>query len=195
MQMDPALRKNHKAYFKGFFLLHLSVIINGQPALVYQNEQGWLALRCPSTNAAVTFSDLYTNVSTTIQEYSGIKISNYWCDHAPLFQLNISSSESLQKLVSTKCKLQRELAVQISQMFKTETLVQVQPQVFLILPGAFNTKGQIIRVLPNNAVQCMALWERSAAFTFQDVFQQWSDHLRRTEPTLGMFFCVKIHLN
>lgn len=192
--MDPALRKSHKAYFRGFFLLHLSVIINGQPSQVGPNEQGWLTLRCPGTNTEVTFNDLYTCASTAIKNFGGIDISNYWCDDVPLFQLNISSADSLQKLVSTRCKLQGELTAQISQMFKTETQVQVQPKVFLILPSTFDTKGQIIHVLPDNAIQCIELWERSAAFTFQDVFQQWSDHIRRMEPILGQLVC-RIYLN
>ena len=183
--MDPALRKNHKAYFRGFFLLRTSVIINGQPAQIGPNEQGWLTLRCPTTNAAVTFDDLYTKVSTTMQNYNGIQITNYWCDAVPLFQLNVGSSDSLRKLLKPKSKLQKELTEQISQLFKKAGQVQLQPQVFLVLPSASGGSGKIVHVTADNAAQSMAEWEGSAAFTFQDVFQQWDDHSRRNEPTLG----------
>ena len=183
--MDPALRKNYKAYFRGFFLLRTTVIINGQPAQIGPNEQGWLTLRCPTTNAAITFDDLYTKVSAVMQKFNGIQITNFWCDAVPIFQLNISSTDSLKKLLKSKSKLQKELTEQMSQLFKEEAQVQLQPEVFLILPSASGGNGKIVHVTADNAAQSMAEWEGSAAFTFQDVFQQWSDHSRRNEPTLG----------
>ena len=183
--MDPALRKNHKAYFRGFFLLRTSVIINAQPAQIGPNEQGWLTLRCPTTNAAVTFDDLYTKVSGAMEKFNGIQITNFWCDAIPLFQLNVSSIDSLKKLLKSQSKLQKELTEQLSQLFKEEAQVHLQPEVFLILPSASAGSGKIVRVTTDNAAQSMAEWEGSAAFTFQDVFQQWDDHSRRNEPTLG----------
>ena len=183
--MDTALRKTYTAYFRGFFLLRTSVIINGQPAQIGPNEQGWLTLRCPTTNAAVTFDDLYTKVSAATQKYNGIQITNFWCDAVALFQLNVSSTDSLKKLLKSKNKLQKELTEQMSQLFKEETQVQLQPEVFLILPSASGGNGKIVQVTADNAAQSMAEWEGSAAFTFQDVFQQWDDHSRRNEPTLG----------
>ena len=183
--MDSALRKNYNAYFSGFFLLRTSVIINGQPADIGPNEQGWLTLRCHTTSAAVTFDDLYTKVSAAMQKFSGIQITNFWCDAVPLFQLNVNSTVSLKKLLKSKGKLQRELIEQISQLFKEETQVQLQPEVFLVLPSASAGNGKIVHVTADNAAQSMAECEGSAAFTFQDVFQQWDDHARRNEPTLG----------
>ena len=171
-------------YFRGFFLLRLSVIINGQPAEIAPNEQGWLTLRCPTTLASVTFNDLYTKVTGAIEKYNGIHISNYWCDDTPLFQFNVSSTDSLQKLLMSKSKLQKELTAQISRLFK-KNQVHLQPQVFLVLPSASGGSGKMVQVTADNAAQSMAEWEGSAAFTFQEVFQQWSDHSRRNEPTLG----------
>ena len=160
-------------------------MINGQPAQIGPNEQGWLTLRCPTTNASITFDDLYTTISRTMQKYNGIQITNYWCDAVPLFQLNVSSTDSLRKLLKTKTKLQKELTEQISQLFKKDAQVHLQPQMFLILPSASGGSGKIVHVTADNAAQSMAEWEGSAAFTFQDVFQQWDDHSRRNEPTLG----------
>ena len=191
-QVDPAVRKNYKAYFRGFFLLRTSVLINGKPAQIGPNEQGWLTLRCPTTNAAVTYDDLYTKVSATVQKYCGIDILNYWCDDAPLFQLNVSSSDHLQKLLKSKTKLQKELTEKISQLFKKKAQVHLQPQVFLVLPSASGGSGKMVHVTADNAEQSMVEWEGSAAFTFQDVFQQWNDHSRRNEPTLGQFFFLCI---
>ena len=73
----------------------------------------------------------------------------------------------------------------MSQLLKEEAQVQLQPEVFLILPSASAGNGKIVHVTADNAAQSMAEWEGSAAFTFQDVFQQWNDHSRRNEPTLG----------
>ena len=182
--MDPAHRKNHKAYFSGFFLLRTSVIISGLPAEIALNEQGWLTLRCPTTKVSVTFHDLYSKVTAAMQKYNGIDICNYWCDDVPLFQLSVSSTDSLQKLLSSKNKFEKELAAQLSKSFK-KTQVEVQPQVFLVLPSASGGSGKIVHVTADDAAQSMAEWEGSAAFTFQDVFQQWHDHSRRNEPTLG----------
>ena len=178
--------KNHKAYFRGFFLLRTSVIINGQPAQIGPNEQGWLTLRCPTTNAAVTFDDLYTKVSAAMQKYNGVDITNYWCDNTPLFQLNVSSTDSLQKLLKSRNKLQKDLTEKISQLFR-KSQVQLQPQVFLVLPSASGGNGMIVHVTADNAAQSMAQWKGSAAFTFQDVFHQWEDHCMKNEPTLGEF--------
>lgn len=118
--MDPALRKNHGAFFRGFFLLRTPVIINGQPAQVVSNKQGWLTLGCPTTNDAVTFDVLYTKVSAAVQKYIGIHICNYWCNDSPLFQLNVSSTDSLQKLLRSKSNVQKELTEQISKLFKKD---------------------------------------------------------------------------
>ena len=178
--------KNHKAYFRGFFLLRTSVIINGQPAQIGPNEQGWLTLRCPTTNAAVTFDDLYTEVSTAMQKYNGVDITNYWCNNTPLFQLNVSSTDSLQKLLKSRNKLQKDLTEKISQLFR-KSQVQLQPQVFLVLPSASGGNGMIVHVTADNAAQSMSQWKGSAAFTFQDVFHQWDDHFMKNEPTLGEF--------
>ena len=193
IQVEHALRKNHKAYFRGFFLLRTSMIINGQPAQIVPNKQGWLTLRCSKTNAAVTFDDFYTNITEVLKKYRGIEVSNYWCNDVPLFQLNISSTDSLQKLLNSKSRLQKELTAQISQLFEEGSHVQLQPQVFLILPGASYSEGKIVHVTPDNAVQSMMHWEGSAAFTFYDIFQQWSDHSRRNEPSLGELVFMYIY--
>ena len=131
-----------------------------------------------------------------MQKYNGIHISNYWGDDVPLFQLNVSSADSLQKLLKSKSNLQKDLTQQISQLFKKRTQIQLQPQVFLILPSASGGKGKIVHVTADNAAQSMAEWEGSAAFTFQDVFQQWNDRSRENEPTLGQlpFLCVTFSL-
>lgn len=180
-QVDDALKKNHKTYFRGFFLLRVLVIIDGQPA---QIEQGWLTFRSSTTKVAVTFYDLCAKVSAAMQKYS-IQITNYFCDDAPLFQLNVSSASHLQKLLDSMSKLQEELTTQISLLFKKKTQVHLLPQVYLILPSASNSNGKIIHVTADNAVQSMALWEGSAAFTFQDIFQQWNDYSSKNEPILG----------
>jgi len=180
--------KNHKAYFRGFFLLRTSVIINGQPAQIGPNEQGWLTLRCPTTNAAVTFDDLYTETSAAVKKYSGLHTSNYWCDDAPVFQLSVSSTDSLKKLLRSKSQLHKQLTSNISRKFKKEPQVQLQSDVFFVLPSASDSDGQIVHVTLDNAAECMGRWERSAVFTFQDIFQQWNDHSWRIEPTMGMYF-------
>ena len=179
-------RKYYKTYFRGFFLLRTTVIISGQPAQIRSNEQGWLTLRCPTTNANITFGDLYTKVSAALQEYRGIHISNYWCDETPLFQLNVSSLNSLKTLLKSESKLQKQLTAQISQLFK-ETEVQLQSQLFLVVPSASSSDEKIFHVTVDNAAESMARWERSAEFTFQDVFQQWNDHSKRNKPTLSEF--------
>ena len=186
------MRKSHKAYFSGFFLLQTSVIINGQPAQIVPNKQGWLTLRCSSTNAAVTFDEVYTKVTEVLHMFSGIEVSNYWCNDVPLFQLNVSSTDSLQKLLKSNSKLQKELTAQISQLFEKGSHVQLQPKVFLILPGVSSCNGKIIHVTPENAVQSMMHWEESAAFTFQDIFQQWNDHSRKNESSLGELVSIII---
>ena len=185
-QVDPALRKNHKAYFRGFFLLRTSVIIDEQPAQISPNEQGWLTLRCPTTNAAVTFDDLYTEMSAAVKKYSGLHTSNYWCDDCPVFQLNVSSTDSLKKLLRSKSQLQKQLTSNLSRMLKKKSQVQLQSDVFFVLPNASDSDRQIVHVTLDNAAECMAWWERSAVFTFQAIFQQWNDHSWRTEPTMGM---------
>ena len=180
------MRKNHKAYFRGFFLLRTPLFINGQPAQTGPNEEGWLTLRCPTTKVEVTFNNFYTDVSAGVEQCSGLHISNYWCDDVPVFQLNVSSADDLKKLLHSKSQLQKQLATKLSQMFKREPQVQLQSDIFLVLPSASGSDGQIVHVTLDNAAECMTRWERSAAFTFQDIFQQWNNHSWRTEPTLGM---------
>ena len=119
-----------------------------------------------------------------MQKYNDVDITNYWCDNTPLFQLNVSSTDSLQKLLKSRNKLQKDLTEKISQLFR-KSQVQLQPQVFLVLPSASGGSGMIVHVTADNAAQSMAQWKGSAAFTFQDVFQQWDDHCMKNEPTLG----------
>ena len=165
----------------------MPLLINGQPAEVGPNKQGWLTLRCPTTNAEVTFDELYTKVSAIVENHSGVHISNYWCDDVPIFQLNIISANDLKKLLRSKSQLQKQLQLtsKLSHMFK-KTQVQLQSDIFLVLPSASDGDGQIVHVTLDNAEECMARWERSAVFTFQDIFQQWNEYSWRTEPTLGM---------
>jgi len=117
---------------------------------------------------------------------SGLHISNYWCDDVPVFQLNVSSADNLKKLLCSKSQLQKQLTSNLSRMFKKRSQVQLQSDVFLVLPSASDSDGQIVHVTLDNAAECMARWERSAVFTFQAVFKQWNDHSWRTEPTMGM---------
>ena len=162
------------------------LLINGQPVQTGPNEEGWMALRCPTTKVEATFSDLYTEVSATVEKCSGLHISNYWCDDVPVFQLNVSSADDLKKLLHSKSQLQKQLISKLSKMFKKEAQVQLQSDIFLVLLSASNNDGQIVHVTLDNAVECVARWKRSAAFTFQDIFQQWNDQSPNTEPTLGM---------
>ena len=153
-QVDSALRKNHKAYFRGFFLLRTPLLISGQPAQTGPNEQGWMTLTCPTAEVAVTFGDFYTEISASVKKYSGLHISNYWCDDVPVFQLSIGSVESLKKLLSSKSQLQKQLISKLSKMLK-KTPVQLQSDIFLVLPSASDGDGQIVHVTLDNAEECM----------------------------------------
>lgn len=184
LQVVPALSKNHKTYFRGFFLLRTPLHISGHPAEIGPNDQGWLTLRCPTTSMAVTFNDLCTEVSVAVNKCSGLHISNYWCDDVPIFQLDITSTDSLKKILHSENQLQKQLTTSLSQMFNKDTQVQLGLEIFLVLPSASDRDGEIVQVTLDNAEECMAQWERRAAFTLQAI---GNDHRWRAaaEPTLG----------
>ena len=147
--MVPALSKNHKAYFRGFFLLRTPLLISGHPAEIGPNDQGWLTLRCPTTSVAITFNDMCTEVSAAIEKCSGLHISNYWCDDVPIFQLDVTSADSLKTILHSRSQLQKQLTTKLLQMFSKDSLVQLD--IFLVLPSASDKDGEIVQVTLDNA--------------------------------------------
>ena len=131
---------------------------------------------------AVTFNDLCTEVSAAIEKCSGLHISNYWCDDVPIFQLDVTSADSLKKILHSKNQLQKQLTTKLLQMLNKDT--QVQLDIFLVLPSASDKDGEIVQVTLDNAEECMTQWERRAAFALQAI---GNDHSWTTaaEPTLG----------
>ena len=170
-------------YYKNFFLLRTVVLVNGQHAQVGVNENGWLTLNCRNPSVGVTFDSLVTDVSEVLQQHGLPAVSNYWCEEVPLFELEVTSQNELQKLLNLEGRIREELALKINSRMRAQLEpsasagpppdlhVLVEPQLYLNIPDHTHMDSKPIRIEKNNFTECMALFEESGLFDFGVVFR------------------------
>jgi len=102
-----------------------------------------------------------------------------------LFKIKVFSNDDLMKLISLERKIKRHLSSRIGARMTVELQswgpdncvpppslhVQVEPQVFLLIPNYHTNDGKIIQVTKNNVPSCMALFLESEVFNFGALFR------------------------
>ena len=173
----------HKTYYKNFFLLRTEIVVNGQPAQVDINEEGWLTLNCRNPKVGVTFDSLVTDVNEVLQQHGLHGVSNYWCEEVPLFELKGTSQEELEKLLGLEGEIQEQLALKIYTRMKDllqhspatdsspDLHILVHPQLYLLIPDYTHMDGRPIHINKSNFSECMALFGESRLFDFGAVFR------------------------
>ena len=158
------------------------MVINGQLAVVESDRKGWLTLNSRNPKVGVTFDSLVTDVNEVLRRHGMEGVTNYWCGEMPLFELKVSSHDDLKKLLCIERKVKEELASKIathmtaqlqspddsvlSPSVHVQVHVQVQPQVYLLIPDYPNKSGKAILVTKENITACMSLFGRSFVFDF-----------------------------
>ena len=194
-------------YYKNFFLLRTVVLVNGQPAQVGVNENGWLTLNCRNRSVGVTFDSLVTDLSEVLQQHGLPAVSNYWCEEVPLFELKVPSQNELQKLLNLEGKIRKELALKINSRMRAELEslasagpppdlhVLVEPQLYLIIPDHTHMDGKPIRIENKNFAECMTLFGESGVFNFGAVFRALRDNPERqdTGTHISVVYASALH--
>ena len=186
----------HTSFYKTFFLLRTEITVNGEPAQVGVDKQGWLTLYSRDQKFRVTFDSLVTDVNSVLQQHGLHGVSNYWCEEVPLFELRGTSKGELKKLLGSKGIIWEEFASKINTRMRTNLQNQesaanappdesihviVVPQLYLIIPDYDKMDGKPILVTSANFSECMTLFCKSYMFDFGAIFRAQAN--RKTEDT------------
>ena len=167
------------------------MVINGQLAVVESDKKGWLTLNSRNPKVGVTFDSLVTDVNEVLRSHGMEGVTNYWCEEAPLFELKVSSHSDLKKLLHLEKKIKKDFASKIAAKMITQLQspdqstpppslhVQVQPQVFPLVPSCATNNVRITRISKENIAICMSLFGDSKMFEFEAIFRAF-----RTNPTM-----------
>ena len=156
------------------------MVINGQQALIVSDGEGWLALNCRYPEVGVSFDSLVTDVNEIMYRHGMKAVIEYLHGEVPLFKIKVTSKKDLEKLVSLERKIKRDLASRIAACMTAELdhgaslsslHVQVEPQVYLLIPDYVIKGVKIIRVTKDNIPLCMALFQESKVFDFDAAFR------------------------
>ena len=183
--MDEEAKQNskpnlHAALYGSFFLLRTEVVINGQQALIVPDGEGWLTLNCRYPEVGVSFDSLVTDVNEIMYRHGMKAVIECLYGEVPLFKIKVTSKKDLEKLVSLERKIKRDLASRIAAHMTAELdhsaspsslHVQVEPQVYLLIPDYVTKDVKIIRVTKDNVPLCMALFQESKVFDFDAAFR------------------------
>ena len=181
----------HTAFYSNFFLLRTEVVINGQCAVIGTDEKGWLTLNSRYPQVGVTFDSLVTDVNEVLQRHGMEAVTNYWCEEMPLFELKVSSRDSLKKFLRLEGKIKEELASKIASRMMAQLQspdrsilspslhVLVQPRVYLLIPDYTTKNGKTIQIKKENVTASMTLFGDSSMFDFGALFRAL-----RTNPTM-----------
>ena len=190
---EKSKHRRHTTLYNNFFLLRTKVVINGQQAVVQSDREGRLTLNCRYPEVGVTFDSLVTDVNEILESHGMEAVTEPWCEEVPLFKIKVFSNDDLMKLISLERKIKRHLISRIDARMTVELQswapdncapppslhVQVEPQVFLLIPNYPTNDGKIIQVTKNNVPSCMALFLESEVFNFGALFLA-----SRINPTL-----------
>ena len=181
----------HTTFYSNFFLLRTEVVINGQCAVIGTDEKGWLTLNSRYPQVGVTFDSLVTDVNEVLQRHGMEAVTNYWCEEFPLFELKVSSQDSLKKFLRLEGKIKEELASKIASRMMAQLQspersilspslhVLVQPRVYLLVPDYTTKNGKTIQIKKENVTASMTLFGDSSMFDFGALFRAL-----RTNPTM-----------
>ena len=186
----------HTSFYKTFFLLRTEITVNGEPAQVGVDKQGWLTLYSRDRKVRVTFDSLVTDVNSVLQQHGLHGVSNYWCEEVPLFELRGTSKDELEKLLGSKGVIWEEFASKINTRMRTNLHNQesaasapsdesihviVVPKLYLIVPDYDKMDGKPILVTRANFSECMTLFGKSYMFDFGAIFRARAN--QKTEDT------------
>lgn len=178
-------------FYSNLFLLRTEVVINGQCAVIGADEKGWLTLNSRYPQVGVTFDSLVTDVNDVLQRHGMEAVTNYWCEEMPLFELKVSSQDSLKRFLRLEEKIKEELASKIasrmtaqlqspdSSILSPSLHVLVQPRVYLLVPDYTTSNGKTIPIKKENITASMKLFGDSNVFDFGALFRA-----ARTNPTM-----------
>ena len=195
----------HTVFHNNFFLLRTEVVINGQYAEVGSNRKGWLTLNSCNPKVAVTFDSLVNDVNEVLQGNGMEGVTNYWCEEVPLFEVKVSSKGDLKRLLHFRDKLKERLASKIATRMTAQLQapnhsapppslhVQVQSQVYLLIPDSQRKDGRIIEVTKDNIEPCMNLCmhEDNAVFDFAALFKRFHENPSREDKGINtLVYCL-----
>ena len=104
-------------YRSSFFLFRLYMTVNGQPSVVSASPSGNLVLECPDQPAtSISFPDLFHHVERILRDFGVSKVTNCWCDEAPLFEVLFTSQNDLRQFVHHTATICFRLSSVVSKM-------------------------------------------------------------------------------
>ena len=167
----------HTAYHQSLFLLRVHLTINDQPAQI-SSDRGHLTIGSRYPPVSITFNSLITEVDTIVQNYGLERVSNYWCEDVPLFELKVPSHEDLKRLLRSEEKVQKELETRITAMLTQRQQQSPEPvavyadaEVYMLTPRPERKDASITRVTSENLAKCTTEWRESEVFNFGALFR------------------------
>ena len=160
-------------YHLNFFLLRVPFSVCGQPAEI-TTDDGHLTIGCRYPPVSIAFDSLVTEVDNTVKKYGLGRVSNYWCDDAPLYELKLLSQDDLRRLFRSEASVRNELAFRIADMLaKTSSItveVHANTELYMLTPRPESKDARIIRVSSEKDLDtCITIWE-SEVFNFEGLF-------------------------
>ena len=141
----------------------------------------------------MTFDSLVTDVNEVLQQHGLYGVSNYWCEEVPLFEVKGTSQKELEKLFSLQGEIQEHLALKIHTRMKDSLqpaaatsfhpgpYVEVQSQLYLLIPDHVNKDANPIKIKKTNFEACLDLFSESRLFDFGAVFRASRDNPSRRD--------------
>ncbi len=198
---SPQLRFSPSStYHSSFFLVRTGLSISEQPAEI-ERSSGELTLCCRSPRLSIPFPSIYSEVEDTLKKHGVGRVSNFFCEDAPLFQVRFDSEYNLTKFLRLRSKVQNELtslfSATISELqaktspdFPSQPVpVAVHIEIFLISPEQLTRDARVVNVTLGNCSTCMTLWKESELFDFGSLFQVYR-HDPSKLPQGGMYLGI-----
>ena len=168
-----------------FFLLRLPISINGEQCLP-KSHQGHLVLE-GGNGLYVSFSDIVTSLEKVIdarqRRYGIAKVTNCWCEDAPLFEVLFTSEDGLKCLLDSATDLCLQLSSELKQYIQgieasqhDGASVDASAEVFLLTPGTKSCKSCRLLIEPvatSNFQESFSLWSTNIQFSFKDAFRRY----------------------
>ena len=176
--------------------------------MVSASPEGNLTLACPNQPAfSISFPHLFSHVERTVRDFGVSKVSNCWCDEAPLFEVLFTSKNDLSRflhhsaaicdrlyssvisdmlkaastdltVLPVECKLEVADTHALSTDISFPGPVTVEAELFLMTPGV-DSEGLLIETVTiENYQTCLDKWNVRTRFEFRGVFQTY-----RLDPT------------
>ena len=182
-QVDLPCPGLHTCYYKKFFLLRMSVKVNGKPTQVTLNSQGYPVLQYYSedeeTGIDINMSVVSKLVTHELVNYGVYHVDTYYFDNVPIFSVTFAFKAQLEKFLRSnntqvKVAVDRLLGEEFQKRYteimkKTSKLsVNTDSTLHLITPCEYN-KPTVVRVTLANFSTLRCTWQQSELFIFRDI--------------------------